>query len=114
MESIERINIYLPSKMFSSQLVNPAVLPRAKLVEYAISHKSRPIRSQERFDSLPLVTSSVPAYAASQPSTSQVVVQSISRKSDPHIGSNEYYGEKVSGVQILRKYNNIYIPQLLS
>jgi hypothetical protein len=109
----------------SSQIVNPAAL-RAKEVEYSISHKNgatrattRPTHKQmyyarftERFGSLPANMSTTPAYAMSQPPTGQVVVNRISQKTDPHLGSTEYYSSTVPGVMILRRYNNIFIPQI--
>ena len=85
----------------SSQVVNPAVLKG-----------SSPQKKTERYGNLPLVTSTSPAYAAHQPSTSQVVIKSITRKTDPHIGSLEYYSSGLPGIQILRRYNNIFIPQI--
>jgi hypothetical protein len=105
--------------MYSSQIVNPAV-HRAKAVEYSISHKNGSTRTAptqstrftERFGSIPSTMSSTPAYAMSQPPTGQVVVSRISPKTDPHLGSVEYYSSTLPGVQILRRYNNVFIPQI--
>jgi hypothetical protein len=119
MSLIEINNIYPITKM-SSQLVNPAVL-KAKEVAYAMSHKNTHPSKQmyiarftERYGSLPVQVSSSPAYASHQPPTGQVVVNAIGRKTDPHLGSNEYYTSGVPGVMILRRYNNIFIPQIQS
>ncbi len=122
---------------YSTQLVNPAVLTRAQLVDYAISHRSGSRREgynvkiekmkeysshttssqstapkKEPYGTLPVQQSTTPAYAAHQPPTSQVVVRNVTQKTDPHLGSNEFYSSMTPGVQILRRYNNLYIPQL--
>lgn len=89
----------------TSQMVNPAVL-RAHDVAVSMSHRT------ERYGSLPVNVSTTPAYAAHQPPTSQVVVKGITRKTDPHLGSMEFYTSGMPGTVILRRYNNIFIPQL--
>jgi hypothetical protein len=89
---------------FSSQMVNPTALKTTQS-----THKQM---YTERFNTLPMNLSSTPAYASSQPPTSQVVVRSVSQKTDPHLGSNEYYSSGIPGVMILRRYNNIFIPQI--
>ena len=125
--------------MYTTQLVNPAVLTRAQLVDYAISHRSgsrmegyqvkvekmreytshtskavvQPTaKKTEKYGTLPAQQSTTPAYAAHQPPTSQVVVRNVTQKTDPHLGSNEFYSSMVPGVQILRKYNNIFLTRI--
>lgn len=117
--------------MYTSQLVNPAVLTRAQLVDYAISHRSGSRREsyqvkiekmreytshttskKERYGTLPAQQSTTPAYAAHQPPTSQVVIQNITQKTDPHLGSSEFYATLHPGVQIIHRLDTIFIPQL--
>lgn len=51
-------------------------------------------------------------YASEKPTAGEVMIQRISPKTDPNLGSNEYYSSGVPGTMILRRYNNIFIPRL--
>lgn len=54
-------------------------------------------------------TSNAPVY---YPST-HVAVHPITRQTDPHLGSNEFYSDRwEDGVKIIHSMNNIFIPQL--
>jgi hypothetical protein len=107
-----RYKKYLSNTQMSSQLVNPAVLTSHSTPKpYKQMYRAR---FTERYGTLPVSMSTSPAYAAHQPPTSQVAINRITRNTDPHLGSLEYYSSGRPGIQILRRYNNLFIPQIPS
>ncbi len=135
MERMIEINIYQTSKM--SHMVNPAVLKKKETYDecnglaQAMSEDYRSLNSSrsnvsktkssksntsERYSAAEVYRSTndvkATVYASEKPPAGQVTIQRLSPKTNPNVGSNEYYKSGVPGTMILRRYNNIFIPML--